>query len=59
MLVNDEATGLPVSYLACGGAPPRLVRATMVREQTVNGRAFARQLFRERHLNRWLAGEDE
>lgn len=54
-LVADEATGLPFTYLASGGAPGRLEDAVAPERRAVSGRAWARQVFRERHLNRWLS----
>lgn len=57
-LISEEATGLPLLYLCNGGAPARLVDATMVVERTIGGRAWARQVFRERQLNRWFAGAE-
>ena len=54
-LVSAEATGLPVTYLACGGSGSGVLEATMASQQVVGGRAWARQVLRERMLNRWLA----
>jgi len=53
-LVADEATGLPLAYLISGGHPGRMVSATMASARAVTGRAWARQVFRERQLNRWF-----
>jgi len=54
-LVSEEATGLPFTFLATGGQPARIAEATMVHERTIGGRAWARQVFRERQLNRWFS----